>query len=190
LAAAHLASGVREKLALLRASAFELPLQDSVADTVISYTVFEHLSQPRDALAEAFRVLRPGGHVLLYYHYFCSPYGAHMVQFVRFPWPTLFFRDADLTRCYNRQLSSDRAKGLCQATFAAGQDLSDCAHDHFASLNRLSPDDFESMLADRPWQVVKSGYYGPRRALLWLGKLRPAWRRYAYDGKYYLLRKP
>ncbi len=190
LAAANLAGSVRQRLTLLRASAYELPLQDSVADTVISYTVFEHLSQPRDALAEAFRVLRSGGHMLLYYHYFCSPYGAHMVQFIKFPWPTLFFSDSDLTQYYNRRLSGDRARGLCQATFAAGQDLSDCAHDHFTSLNRLSPDDFESMLADRPWQVLKSGYYGPRRALLWLGRLRPAWRRYAYDGKYYLLQKP
>ncbi len=190
LANARLTEEQQGRLALLRASAYQLPLRDQTADTVVSYTVFEHLSQPREALAEAFRVLRPGGHMLLYYHFFCSPYGAHLVQFIRFPWPTRFFRGADLVQYYSGKLARDQARGLCQATFPPGVGLAECAHDHFMSLNRLPPEEFELLLTDRPWQVVKAGYYGPRRALMWLGKLRPAWRKYAHDGKYYLLRKP
>jgi SAM-dependent methyltransferase len=190
LTGAHLTVEQQGHLTLLRASAYQLPIRDETVDTVVSYTVFEHLSRPREALAEAFRVLRPGGQVLLYYHFFCSPYGAHLVQFVRFPWPTRFFRGDDLVQHYSGKLVRDQARGLCQATFPPGVGLAECTHDHFVSLNRLPPEEFESLLTDRPWQVVKAGYYGPRRALMWLGKLRPAWRKYAHDGKYYLLRKP
>ncbi len=42
-----------------------LPLQDEVADTVVSISVLEHLNEPRRMIAEAFRILRPGGGLVL-----------------------------------------------------------------------------------------------------------------------------
>ncbi len=42
-----------------------LPLESDSADTVFSVSVLEHLSQPRIMLAEAHRILRPGGHLIL-----------------------------------------------------------------------------------------------------------------------------
>jgi SAM-dependent methyltransferase len=43
------------------ADACRLPFDDGQFQTVLAVSVFEHISQPRLALAEAFRVLRPGG---------------------------------------------------------------------------------------------------------------------------------
>jgi len=42
-----------------------LPLPESVADTVVSISVLEHLSRPQVMLGEAYRILKPGGSLIL-----------------------------------------------------------------------------------------------------------------------------
>lgn len=42
-----------------------LPLEDGVADTVISCSVLEHLHEPETMLKEAYRILKPGGAIIL-----------------------------------------------------------------------------------------------------------------------------
>jgi SAM-dependent methyltransferase len=43
----------------------QLPIKDQVADTVVSLSVMEHLREPQSMLNEAFRILRPGGSMIL-----------------------------------------------------------------------------------------------------------------------------
>jgi len=45
--------------------AYEVPLADGFAETVLMSAVLEHLEQPARALAEAHRLLAPGGHLIL-----------------------------------------------------------------------------------------------------------------------------
>lgn len=45
-----------------------VPLADSSCDAVLSTQVLEHVTDPELYLAEAYRVLRPGGHMLLSTH--------------------------------------------------------------------------------------------------------------------------
>ncbi|GGY43285.1 hypothetical protein GCM10007148_10000 [Parvularcula lutaonensis] len=42
-----------------------LPFTDGTLDVVLMAHVLEHLAEPRDVLAEMFRVLRPGGRILI-----------------------------------------------------------------------------------------------------------------------------
>jgi SAM-dependent methyltransferase len=42
-----------------------LPIESEVADTVVSLSVMEHLCEPQTMLNEAFRILRPGGNIIL-----------------------------------------------------------------------------------------------------------------------------
>lgn len=42
-----------------------LPIESEVADTVISLSVMEHLCEPQMMLNEAFRILKPGGGIVL-----------------------------------------------------------------------------------------------------------------------------
>ena len=42
-----------------------LPIQAESADTVLSLSVLEHLSRPTVMLSEAYRIMKPGGHLLL-----------------------------------------------------------------------------------------------------------------------------
>jgi SAM-dependent methyltransferase len=42
-----------------------LPIESDVADTVVSISVLEHLREPQNMISEAFRILRPGGCLVL-----------------------------------------------------------------------------------------------------------------------------
>ncbi|HEY3764047.1 MAG TPA: methyltransferase domain-containing protein [Gaiellales bacterium] len=46
------------------ATAYDVPLPDGDAQTLLLTEVLEHLERPADALAECFRLLAPGGHII------------------------------------------------------------------------------------------------------------------------------
>ena len=48
----------------LLGTAYDIPAENASFDCILSTAVLEHLEEPGRALKEAFRVLRPGGHVL------------------------------------------------------------------------------------------------------------------------------
>ncbi|GAB3093064.1 class I SAM-dependent methyltransferase [Aestuariicella hydrocarbonica] len=64
-----------------------LPIESSVADTVVSLSVLEHLCEPQNMLDEAYRILKPGGNIVVqvpwqwwvheapYDYYRYTPYG-------------------------------------------------------------------------------------------------------------------
>ena len=52
-------------LSLLRGDAYFLPFKDKCFDLVISITLFEFLKTPEKSIKEIFRVLKPGGEVLI-----------------------------------------------------------------------------------------------------------------------------
>ena len=52
------------RVTLVRAFADALPFQDGSFDTVVSQQTFNFLPDPRPALAEAFRVIKPGGYLV------------------------------------------------------------------------------------------------------------------------------
>jgi SAM-dependent methyltransferase len=57
--------GGRDSVALTRASAGALPIQDGAVDIVFLCQTLEHLLEPMVALREAFRILRPGGYLFV-----------------------------------------------------------------------------------------------------------------------------
>lgn len=64
-----------------------VPIESVVADTIVSFSVMEHLCEPQNMLNEAHRILKPGGNIILqvpwqwwiheapYDFYRYSPYG-------------------------------------------------------------------------------------------------------------------
>ncbi|MES1178514.1 MAG: methyltransferase domain-containing protein [Myxococcales bacterium] len=50
---------------LAKGSVYELPYESEFFDLVVCFSVFEHLAEYKKALAEVYRVLRPGGLFLL-----------------------------------------------------------------------------------------------------------------------------
>jgi ubiquinone/menaquinone biosynthesis C-methylase UbiE len=60
----------------------ELPLEDGSMDVVISLQVLEHVQDPRQVIAEVYRVLKPGGHFYLV----CENYLAFTEGHYRVAW--------------------------------------------------------------------------------------------------------
>ncbi|MDZ7662809.1 methyltransferase domain-containing protein [Thiohalophilus sp.] len=42
-----------------------LPIEPNVADTIVSLSVLEHLCEPQTMLNEAYRILKPGGNIII-----------------------------------------------------------------------------------------------------------------------------
>jgi len=55
----------KQNLPVREGSVYALPFADASLDTVLFSEVIEHLDAPEKALAEIFRVLRPGGRVII-----------------------------------------------------------------------------------------------------------------------------
>jgi SAM-dependent methyltransferase len=64
----------------------QLPFKNGYADTVVSFQVLEHLSEPAFFLSECFRILKPGGYIFLtvpfIWHLHEAPYDYY--RFTRF----------------------------------------------------------------------------------------------------------
>jgi ubiquinone/menaquinone biosynthesis C-methylase UbiE len=50
----------------MRGDAINLPLENEVADSIISFGVFHHTHEPQKCMAEAYRVLKRGGSICVY----------------------------------------------------------------------------------------------------------------------------
>jgi ubiquinone/menaquinone biosynthesis C-methylase UbiE len=63
--ASGVAAAMKRGISLLQASAEKLPFPDNHFDVVHSHHVFEHVADPKVSAVEAFRVLKPGGLILI-----------------------------------------------------------------------------------------------------------------------------
>ena len=64
---------------LVRGDGSQLPLQDGTMDAIIGLDIFEHIEDDVAAFSEAYRVLRPGGVLVLSVPAFRSLWGPHDV---------------------------------------------------------------------------------------------------------------
>jgi len=62
-------------------------------ERVISFTVFEHITRPLDAIAELERVMQPGGLAWIRANLYRGPTSSHRTRDVYFPFPHLLFAD-------------------------------------------------------------------------------------------------
>lgn len=73
--------------------ATDSPFPDAYFERVISFSVWEHMARPIEALRDLYRILAPGGiaHVLAALH--AGTIGSHLHRHIFFPWPHLLFSD-------------------------------------------------------------------------------------------------
>ena len=75
---------------------------DVTFDRIISFAVWEHVAHPTAALAEALRILRPGGLAWIKANLHRGPMASHLYADIAFPYPHLLFTD-DVIREFMRR---------------------------------------------------------------------------------------
>ncbi|ATB27211.1 class I SAM-dependent methyltransferase [Melittangium boletus] len=111
------------RLPVFRMDATRMTFPDASFDLVCSWSAFEHIARPGEALAEVARVLRPGGSAYLAVHLYTSHSGNHDARSltrngVAPPyWPHLRpgYREAERPSCYVNEVRLDEWKRLFQA---------------------------------------------------------------------------
>lgn len=94
-----------ERTRFVRADlAADRPFEPDSFDRVVSFAVFEHVAHPHAALAELYRVMRPGGLAWIKANLHRGPMASHRYRWVYFPFPHLLFDD-DVFREYCRRHS-------------------------------------------------------------------------------------
>lgn len=73
----RLVEGARTTPGLMLSASEQLPFRDGVFDVVVLNEVIEHVNDDRATVAEAVRVIRPGGHVVIYAPNRLYPFETH-----------------------------------------------------------------------------------------------------------------
>jgi SAM-dependent methyltransferase len=131
---AGVADGLPPNLSFAASEVGHVPAPDDTYDLVVTWSVFEHVTQPVQMLSEIARVLKPSGALFLqlwpFYH---SEHGGHLWPHFAGPFPHLLQTDAEIR---------DRLPGL-RATDPTREAL-----DEYDSLNRITLDELQrAMLA-------------------------------------------
>lgn len=95
-----------QNISFFSSTTTSLPLADDLIDTVICYDVFEHISEPGAMLEECYRVLKPGGQMIIgtwgWYH----PFAPHLWSTMPVPWAHVFFSEKTMLRTCRRVYDS------------------------------------------------------------------------------------
>lgn len=97
-------------------SATALQAEDNSFDVLYSFDSMEHISDPETALAEAVRVVRPGGYIYLRFGpLYWSPYGMHLGSRLGVPYASVLFEnktiDTFVMACGRGPINHDHCNG-------------------------------------------------------------------------------
>ncbi|HEY1707919.1 MAG TPA: class I SAM-dependent methyltransferase [Rhizomicrobium sp.] len=85
------------KLGLYRELEIEqLKGEDEQFDFMQSYTVWEHIERPRDAIVAAYKLMKPGGRAYFNFNLYLGPSASHLNKYLNMPWVHLLHSDEEI----------------------------------------------------------------------------------------------
>ena len=147
-------------------SADHMTFPDATFDMVLADNVFEHFTGPEAVMKEAYRVLRPGGGMLIpVFSSILSKYGLHLKHGLKMPWANVFFSERTIIRAMRRLADAD------PNLFELYPGLSDSPERvrdlrRYKDLNDITYREFKAMTARTGFKLETFSVYSTR-----LGKL-------------------
>jgi SAM-dependent methyltransferase len=77
-------------------------LPEGTFDRVLSFTVWEHITHPIEAITELERIMKPGGLAWIRANLYRGPTASHRTRDIAFPFPHLLFDDAVIDEAMRR----------------------------------------------------------------------------------------
>jgi ubiquinone/menaquinone biosynthesis C-methylase UbiE len=147
-----------DSITRVQSTASSIPLPDASVDVIYTVDTVEHLSRARDMFAECYRVLRPGGRLLVHFQSWLGPWGAHLEDIIPFPWPHVVFSMDTLLHVAAYLYDSDEYVPACYwFDPQTGARRENPYHDRKRwqeFLNRMTIRQFERMVRTLPFAVV------------------------------------
>lgn len=133
-----------------------IPLPDRSVDVVVSYDVFEHVTDPAAMLAEIHRVLTPGGMVYLVFTPYFGALSHHLNYITRLPGLHWVFAPQTLVNAVNRLLNDGGVQRFGTSIQPDAPLSFNGARRCLPSINGMSGDEFLSLLHD--FEIVDARY--------------------------------
>ena len=142
-----------------------IPLPDQNFDTITAFDCLEHVMSPERVLKDWFRVLRPGGKVLIEWFPFRGPWGPHMEALIPVPWAHVVFGERAMFRAAQRIYELPEFQPRAWDVDAAGQKLPNkwLAWESFKEqgyVNQLSVDGFGTLAEGTGFLVPRFEAHG------------------------------
>ena len=146
--------GKNKNLDFIQGNAENLNFPDNEFDLVFSNSVLEHVKNPKKALQEMYRVIKPGGKLLLGVDYFHSPGGNHLYDYIYFPWATNLVSESSLCQYWSERLQKDQERGR-MGFYASGTKIRNLGEGSEIQLNKWNSDQIEQAIVEIGWNVLK-----------------------------------
>ena len=139
---------------------------DATFDLVLADNVFEHFTEPEAVMKEAYRVLRPGGGMLIpVFSSILSKYGLHLKHGLKMPWANVLFSERTIIRAMRRLADVDpNLFELYPGLADSPQRVRDLRR--YKDLNDITYREFKAMTARTGFKLETFSIYSTR-----LGKL-------------------
>ena len=149
-----LADGAQKRMLFAAADARRFTFPEAAFDLIVSTNTFEHILGVKEALRECARVLKPGGHLLISFPPYNAPWGAHLSNWIRFPWCQVMFSEKTLVAAARRIEARLQVNAWMPEAIRLDLD----GRDEIPHLNRMSVREFEAMVARVPLKLVHARY--------------------------------
>jgi ubiquinone/menaquinone biosynthesis C-methylase UbiE len=147
-----IAHGLSSALRLVRCDAAQLPFPNNSFDAIVSINVFEHIERVECAVQEAYRVLEPGGIAFLHLPPYFSAWGAHLENWIHFPWPHLLFSERTLMRVAARE---DARQHLSRQFVEAARIDWQASRDRIPDVNHVTLHHFRQMVRRAGFTILQ-----------------------------------
>ena len=144
------AEGASRGILFVAADGRRMSFPDAAFDLIVSTNTVEHIFGVEQALRECARVLKPGGHLLIGFPPYDAPWGAHLSNWIRFPWCQVLFSEKTLVTAAKRIEARRQVNRWMPEAIRLNLD----GHDELPHLNRMTVSGFEAIAARIPLKVV------------------------------------
>ncbi|MCZ7618471.1 MAG: class I SAM-dependent methyltransferase [Myxococcota bacterium] len=127
----------------------DLPFPDGNFDTIISTDVFEHVTDVSRALNECYRVLRPGGRLIVVFPSYWHPLEHHLSLVTRMPFIHFLAQGSALVEIYN-EIIDERGES---AAWYRREHPSLLPHERCNTINGTTRRDFKKLVEAMAWEI-------------------------------------